>query len=115
MVTPQERFDPLCRWMIHACTLENGIQYRKLRAGNGQYEWNIFEISSSFHSSAAEQHNLLPEDDDLRNEVEQCFTDYAYYLSRGYFNRKSNPRPMTGRNRGDDTGRNPDSHQISMQ
>ena len=100
-ITHAERIDLLCKWMIHAMTLENGIQFRKVRVGSGQYNWRVTEISPSFHENAAEHYTAMPDEAELQR-IRQHFSDAEYYSSHGYHNRR-NRQPVTG-----------DTHQISM-
>ena len=92
-VTHDKRIDPLCKWLIHGVTPENGIQYRKVRVGNGQYDWRVMDISPSFHENAAEHYMAIPDEAEIQR-IRQLFTDYEYYSSRGYHNRR-NRQPET--------------------
>ena len=96
-VTHAERMDPLCKWLIHGVTPENGIQYRKVRVGNGQYDWRVTDISPSFRENAAEHYTAMPDEAELQR-IRQHFSD-EYYSSPGYHNRRN---------------RQPDTHQITM-
>ena len=97
-VTHAKRIDPLCKWLIHGVTPENGIQYRKVRIGNGQYDWRVMDISPSFHENVAEHYTAMPGEAEIQR-IRQHFTDAEYYSSRGYHNRRN---------------RRPDTHQITM-
>ena len=87
-VTHAERIDPLCKWLIHGVTPENGIQYRKVRVGNGQYDWRVTDISPSFCENAADHYMAMPDEAEIQR-IRQCFTDAEYYSSCGYHNRRS--------------------------
>ena len=87
-VTHAERIDPLCKWLIHGVTPENGIQYRKVRVGNGQYDWRVTDISPSFCENAADHYMAMPDEAEIQR-IRQRFTDAEYYSSRGYHNRRS--------------------------
>ena len=87
-ITHAERIDPLCKWLICGVTPENGIQYRKVRVGNGPYDWRVTDISPSFHENAAEHYTAMPDEAEIQR-IRQYFTDYEYYSSRGYHNRRN--------------------------
>ena len=87
-ITHVERMDLLCKWLIDGVTPENGIQYRKVRVGNGQYNWGVTDISPSFHENAAEHYTAMPDEAELQR-IRQRFTDTEYYSSRGYHNRRN--------------------------
>ena len=93
-ITHKERFDSLCRWMIHAVTPENGIQYRKVRWANGQYNWRVIAISRSFHENAAKHYTTMPDEAEIQR-ICQHFTDAEYYSSCGYHNKRNRRPPAT--------------------
>ena len=87
-VTHTERIDLLCKWLIHGVTPENGIQYRKVRVGNGQYDWRVTDISPSFCENAPDHYMAMPDEAEIQR-IRQHFTDADYYSSHGYHNRRS--------------------------
>ena len=87
-VTHTERMDQLCKWLVHRVTPENGIQCRKVRVGNGQYDWRVTDISPSFHENAAEHYMVMPDEAELQR-IRQHFSDAEYYSSCGYHNRRN--------------------------
>ena len=62
--------------------------YRKVKGGNGQYDWRVTDISPSFHENALENYMAMPDEAEIQR-IKQHFTDAEYYSSHGYHNRRS--------------------------
>ena len=68
----------------------------------------FFDISSGFHVDAELQYNGVVDDELLKAEIGQHFSDFKYDSSHGYHNKRSNMRPTSRMVCGTE------SHQISM-
>ena len=93
-ITHAERIDLLCKWLIHGVSPENGIHFRKVRIGNGQYDWRVMDLSPSFCENAAEHYMAMPDEAEIQ-KIKQRFTDAEYYSSRGYHNRSRRQNSRT--------------------
>ena len=49
VVTYKEHQDPLCRWMMMSCIPTNQLDYKQMRAANGEdWDWQILSVERGY-------------------------------------------------------------------